>query len=709
MLLVILSGILLSRLPVYSQGVNFRDVTLAQALESARAESRLVMVDCQTTWCGPCKYMSNTVFPLKEAGDFFNKHFVCVEFDMEKGEGLEIAKRYNVRSYPTFLFLDANGNLQHRVVGASDLQSFIARVEPGLDPKNSLFLLEKEFRSGKMKKERKLAYLLALEGAGDREIAPRIKEELLGSLTTTEKLSATYWPLIKKNTLEMMDFVEQHREQLEKSIGKQAVNDFMNETCVSLLNNYITLGAKSDSGDRLLASIHARVDRQAIIPGVAMEVKLKIADAISSGAGFSRVIDLVAENANALSMDELLGFTVIFGKIDKEEKAMMAKIATIGDVMISKVPEERIADIKPALEIYFAQFKKAAATGVYWEELSLAAALDKAKREKKFLFVDCHATWCGPCIYMANTVFTRPEVGDFFNDHFISVKYDMEQGEGPGIMTRYGVKVLPTFLVLNPDGSVQHKIIGASDNIVEEARKGLDDATASSALDKKYAAIASDKENAPGAGDKEFLLEYLARLIDFHDADKAREVYDALDPLLTDDERTSAALWFLYEDDEFCGRDSDAFNYLLEHRKAFNASVGKRAVDEKIALVYKRRLLPVLLGKEKPAPGEILAMKKEIAPYKLAGRKELFACIDIANAVAAGDPDKLLKVAAKALKNLTRESIDVAIFTLDYLKQHTTGKIETLKKMADELQNRLAVEEYKNILTGMFEEKEGGE
>ena len=39
--------------------------------------------------------------------------------DMEKGDGKEMAKSYNVRAYPTLLFLDAEGNLVHRKVGAS--------------------------------------------------------------------------------------------------------------------------------------------------------------------------------------------------------------------------------------------------------------------------------------------------------------------------------------------------------------------------------------------------------------------------------------------------------------------------------------------------------------------------------------------------------------------------------------------------------------
>ena len=78
------------------------------------------------SWCGPCKMMTNDIFPQEKVGKYMNENFVCVKYDMEKGEGVELKKRYEVSAYPTFLVIDADGTMVHRFVGyrtANDLLS----------------------------------------------------------------------------------------------------------------------------------------------------------------------------------------------------------------------------------------------------------------------------------------------------------------------------------------------------------------------------------------------------------------------------------------------------------------------------------------------------------------------------------------------------------------------------------------------------------
>jgi len=78
-------------------GIKFETGTWVEILAKAKQQSKYVFVDAFTTWCGLCKWMDKNVFPTAEAGEYFNKNFVNAKIDMEKGEGLDIAKKYSVQ------------------------------------------------------------------------------------------------------------------------------------------------------------------------------------------------------------------------------------------------------------------------------------------------------------------------------------------------------------------------------------------------------------------------------------------------------------------------------------------------------------------------------------------------------------------------------------------------------------------------------------
>ncbi len=91
-----------------------------------------------------------------------------------------------------------------------------------------------------------------------------------------------------------------------------------------------------------------------------------------------------------------------------------------------------------------------------WEE-----ALLKAKAEDKLIFVDAFATWCGPCKRMAASTFPDPEVGALFNQYFLSMKIDMEQGMGLEFRKKFPVNAYPTLFFIDQDQKVIQQSVGA--------------------------------------------------------------------------------------------------------------------------------------------------------------------------------------------------------------------------------------------------------
>lgn len=93
-------------------------------------------------------------------------------------------------------------------------------------------------------------------------------------------------------------------------------------------------------------------------------------------------------------------------------------------------------------------------TGTWDETLALA------KKENKPIFLDISASWCGYCKKMKSKVYTDAEVANYYNSNFINVSVDGEKGEGADLARKYGVKGFPTFVFINPDGSLTKKSAG---------------------------------------------------------------------------------------------------------------------------------------------------------------------------------------------------------------------------------------------------------
>ena len=115
-------------------------------------------------------------------------------------------------------------------------------------------------------------------------------------------------------------------------------------------------------------------------------------------------------------------------------------------------------------------------------------ALKKAQAEKKGLFVDFYADWCGPCKMMANDVFTQKEVGDYFNSHFVCVQVDVEVNANKTLAKKYDVAVLPTMVFINRDGKETRRIQGVvpPETLIRDAKIALGEELSFVQLYEKY-------------------------------------------------------------------------------------------------------------------------------------------------------------------------------------------------------------------------------
>ena len=157
-------------------------------------------------------------------------------------------------------------------------------------------------------------------------------------------------------------------------------------------------------------------------------------------------------------------------------------------------------------------------SGIVFEEATFASLLTQAKAEDKLIFIDAYTTWCGPCKMMTAKVFPDSAVGEVYNARFINAKFDMEEGEGPGLAQRYSVAAYPTYLFVNGDGELVHKGIGyiPKPALLELADVAVSDASLY-ALGQRYAA---------GQRDPAFVMQYAQVLTRNYEAQRADEVVE---------------------------------------------------------------------------------------------------------------------------------------------------------------------------------------
>jgi thiol:disulfide interchange protein len=166
----------------FAQGIKFEESNFPAVLAKAKKENKLVFIDAYTTWCGPCKLMAKNVFPQKTVGDYYNANFVNAKIDMEKGEGIEIAKKYNVKAFPTYLFVDGNGELVHRTLGYVEENDFIQFAKDAGDPTKRLTALKQKFESGEKDPEF-LKNLAGLTMYSDPEFSGKVMERYFNAKT----------------------------------------------------------------------------------------------------------------------------------------------------------------------------------------------------------------------------------------------------------------------------------------------------------------------------------------------------------------------------------------------------------------------------------------------------------------------------------------------------------------------------------------------
>lgn len=229
MILMALLGFAIQMNAQTAEGMNFcKDGTkFAEAVAQAKAENKMVFLDCYTSWCGPCKMMARDIFPQKKVGDFMNPKFVCIKIDMEKGEGPALVQKLQVSAFPTFIIFNSDAQEIGRFLGGSDADGFIDRVKNASIDNGSMDM-DKQWEEGKRDEAFLKQYLTSLGNAYKNQRANDVAEALLDPKAETFASDSASAMIFMKNINNPFSkaFVHtaKHPESLKKTLGDVPVD-----------------------------------------------------------------------------------------------------------------------------------------------------------------------------------------------------------------------------------------------------------------------------------------------------------------------------------------------------------------------------------------------------------------------------------------------------------------------------------------------------
>jgi thioredoxin-related protein len=230
--------LIITQFAVAQTGIVFSETGLKAALEKGKAENKPVMLWCYATWCPHCKVMKETVFPTAQVADYFNKTFVCVAQDMEKGEGPEMNKTIKISSFPTFIFYNTNGETVYRVEGELKQAAFVAEGKTALIPQKQLPYLKKRFEKDMSNSDNCFDYIRALKKGGMN--ASTVANQYFATQSDQQLLSETNWKIFTNGISDInsrpFQFVIKHQKEYANIVSPERVKRKLDYEVKALLN-----------------------------------------------------------------------------------------------------------------------------------------------------------------------------------------------------------------------------------------------------------------------------------------------------------------------------------------------------------------------------------------------------------------------------------------------------------------------------------------
>lgn len=286
-----------------------------------------------------------------------NPKFICVKYDMEKGEGPELAKKFGVRAYPTFVILNTDGTVRHKFVGGGEPDRFIERVKDAFDDNKATGVLDAKYAEGARDKEFLAKYVESLISMYSPD-ASKVAAELYGQLTDEEKVSADYWFIFNNPDLapagsEAYEYLLANREKFAQNNTEEAVDKRLSSGYQRKLmmifygRDKSTTAADLDQMKKEIVGLKLKNEKSLV-------GQINIAKALLANNP-NQLLTVCEKEVNNLSPEEF-PFSIIAGAKEKATPLQINRWKKIGQKLVAKCEDKDMAkQMEQYIESMFAK------------------------------------------------------------------------------------------------------------------------------------------------------------------------------------------------------------------------------------------------------------------------------------------------------------------------------------------------------------------
>ncbi|WP_251623081.1 DUF255 domain-containing protein [Odoribacter lunatus] len=237
---------------------------------------------------------------------------------------------------------------------------------------------------------------------------------------------------------------------------------------------------------------------------------------------------------------------------------------------------EGLMDEEIFIEMGKTALKKA--EGVVFETVAFDSLLVRASREGKGVFLDLYFLTGAERKQLEKKIWRDPRVAEFWERHFVSGSYSVQEEEGRRIKEKYALAGNQFFCFVDAEGNIQHQIVNveSAEELLGEAQRVLA-GNGWKAMSEKY---------RQGERSADFIEEYIRTSGRAGRMKQAGEAASSYLSGLGGDSLRKAKYWELYRTYVTDAR-SELFLYVRVHRAELGTLYGQEAVERKIREIWQ--------------------------------------------------------------------------------------------------------------------------